>query len=113
MTGQSNRPDTHRHKRSTDISTPEYVSVVDDNAISGQIAPGDSITVSASVQIMIPRDICADINFICVQVLSADGATYTVDDGTVHIFCSDITTQKQCQGKIFNEEYYHFFNKCK
>ena len=85
------------------VSTaPYYVTYDDPQQTRITINVGDSLNLTGSVNVMIPRDICDSISYMCVDVSPGEGSSYSLADGTAHIYCFTVATQVNCDGEILH-----------
>ncbi len=93
------RTETFRSKRATyTIVGPFYASMAESETAQG-MASNETVTYNGSVQVVIPRQSCPDLHFICSDVMPGNGATYQLTSGDEHFYCTSVTGILNCIGK--------------
>ena len=87
-----------RRKRDIDVIIGPYLVLLNESDIAAGLPVNSSMNMSGTVDVMIPTDVCTDVNFVCADVSPGDGATYSLATGDDNIACVDITTMKSCDG---------------
>ncbi len=90
--------ETDRSKRSTYTMVGPFYASMKESDIAQGVAANDAVTYDGSVQIVIPRQSCPDLHFICSDVMPGDGATYQLASGDEHFNCTSVTGILNCIG---------------
>ena len=96
-------------------SAPESISyhVVYDNPTQTKAAlyPGQTMVLTGTVSLMVPRNVCSIISSICVNMAPSSGSTISLYPERENRFCFDISTDLKCEGKYFFSYYAEFSYK--
>ena len=64
------------------------------------LEPGESLTLTANVTVLVPREHCTSYTDICAEVKPALNASYSQPEGYVgNVMCINVTKYLNCEGK--------------
>ena len=63
------------------------------------LSSGGQTILSGDVKVVIPRETCPVLNYLCVEVMPGSGSSYSlVSPGSAYVVCISLTPYINCNG---------------
>ena len=86
------------------------ISSIDGAQLTKGIGPNESIVVTGEALVLIPRDTCSLLHYLCIEVHPGAAASYSTKDGGTIVVCLSISAYKNCHGEC--SHYFHLYALC-